>query len=333
MKTATLDIAAQANDLVRDLNRARPAIYWADLLVSSAIGWGAFAAALVLPLRLAVPFAVPAIAALYRALCFIHEISHQSRRTLPGFEPIWNLTTGFPLLLPSCMYVGVHSSHHRLSTYGTESDPEYLPFSRSVRMTAAFAVQSLLIPIALAVRFLVLGPVAFLVPPLERWLIAHFSSLSMNVRYRREVTPETRRMIRRQTIGILILWAALAIAVPIRFFVLWYVVSASISLVNSLRTLGAHAYESEGDPIGREEQLLDSIDTPGIRWVVLWAPVGLRFHGLHHYFPGIPYHNLGEAYRRLTTELPPEAGIYRVRSKGLVHSLTALCRRGLRKKG
>lgn len=333
MKTATLDIAAQANDLVRDLNRPRPAIYWADLLVSAAIGWGAFAAALVLPPRLAVPFTALAIAALYRALCFIHEISHQSPRTLPGFEPIWNLTTGFPLLLPSCMYVGVHSSHHRLSTYGTENDPEYLPFSRSLRMTAVFAAQSLLLPIGLAVRFLVLGPVAFLVPSLDRWLIVHFSSLSMNVRYRREVTPETRRMIRRQTIGILILWAGLAVAVPLRFFLLWYVVSAFVSLINSLRTLGAHAYESEGDPIGREEQLLDSIDTPGIGWGVLWAPVGLRFHGLHHYFPGIPYHNLAEAYRRLTTELPPEAGIYRVRSKGLAHSLNALCRRGLGKEG
>jgi len=30
-----------------------------------------------------------------------------------------------------------------------------------------------------------------------------------------------------------------------------------------------------------------------------WAPVGLRYHALHHYFPGIPYHNLGFAYQRL----------------------------------
>lgn len=270
---------------------------------------------------------------LYRALCFIHEISHQSRRSLPGFEMIWNVTTGFPLLLPSCMYVGVHSSHHRLSTYGTESDPEYLPFSRSFRMTAAFAAQSLLLPLALVVRFLLLAPLAFFASRLEHWLVVHFSSLSMNVRYRREVTPATLRMVRRQSAGILILWTALAIAAPLRFFALWYVVSACISLINSLRTLGAHAYESEGRPLNREEQLQDSIDTPAPRWGVLWAPVGLRFHALHHYFPGIPYHNLGEAYRRLTRQLPAEAGIHRVRSDGLLRSLSALCRRGWRRGG
>jgi fatty acid desaturase len=266
-----------------------------------------------------------AVLALYRALCFIHEISHQSRRSLPGFEAVWNLTTGFPLLLPSLVYAGVHSNHHRLSTYGTEHDPEYLPFARSAGMTAAFAAQSLLLPAAFAVRFLLLAPIAFLVPRFERWLIVHFSSLSMNVRYRREVTPEIVRMVHRQSAGILVLWVAMIVCFPMRFFVFWYAVSASISLINSLRTLGAHAYRSDGDPLSREDQLRDSVDTPGPRWGVLWAPVGLRFHALHHYFPGIPYHNLGEAYRRLTTQLPPE-----VRSDGLWNSLSSLIRAGLR---
>ena len=84
---------------------------------------------------------------------------------------------------------------------------------------------------------------AFFVPRFERWLVVHFSSLSMNVRYRREVTPETLRMVRRQIAGILVLWAALGIMValhdiPVRFFALWYLVSAVISLINCLRTLG-----------------------------------------------------------------------------------------------
>lgn len=336
MSTATLEstsrgIAAEASLLVKDLHKPRPSIYWFDLLASAAIGWTAFAAALNIPPVPASAAALVAVLALYRALCFIHEISHQSRRNLPGFELIWNLTTGFPLLLPSCMYVGVHSNHHRLSTYGTANDPEYLPFARSFRTTVVFALQSMLLPIAFIVRFLVLGPIAFAVRPLERRLAAHFTALSMNVKYRREITPETSGMIRRQGAGILILWTVLIASAPIRFFVLWFIVSACISLMNSLRTLGAHAYGSDGDPLSREEQLLDSIDTPAFRWGVLWAPVGLRFHALHHYFPGIPYHNLGRAYRRLTTELPEEAGIHWVRSKSLAQSLVALCRRGLRK--
>jgi fatty acid desaturase len=336
MKTAALDLtsrdfAAEANLLVKDLHRVNPPIYWSDLLVSVVAGWGAFAAALARPLPSAIAPAAISALALYRALCFIHEISHQTQRTLPGFEAVWNLTTGFPLLLPSCMYLGVHSGHHRLSSYGTESDPEYLPFAGSIRMTITFAIQSLLLPLALAVRFLLLGPVGFFAPRFERWLVVHFSSLSMNVRYCRDASAETLRMVRRQNIGLLLLWIALVIAAPVRFFVLWYLISASISLMNSLRTLGAHAYASHGDPLGREEQFEDSIDTPAVRWGVLWAPVGLRFHALHHYFPGIPYHNLGKAYRRLTAHLPSAAAIHHVCSASLAQSLAALCRRGLGK--
>ena len=72
-----------------------------------------------------------AVLALYRGLCFMHEISHLNPRTLPGFERAWNGLIGFPLLLPSFVYSGVHQSHHKLSTYGTLQDPEYLPFAGS----------------------------------------------------------------------------------------------------------------------------------------------------------------------------------------------------------
>jgi hypothetical protein len=48
-----------------------------------------------------------------------------------------------------------------------------------------------------------------------------------------------------------------------------------------------------------------------------WAPVGLRYHALHDYFPGIPYHNLGLAYQRLITSLPEAAGYQEITSPGL----------------
>ena len=69
----------------------------------------------------------------------------------------------------------------------------------------------------------------------------------------------------------------------------------------------------------------DSIDTPGAFWTELWAPVGLRYHALHHYFPGIPYHNLKAAYSRLVRTLPDSPHSQATRSS-LPQSLRALYR-------
>ena len=65
--------------------------------------------------------------ALYRALLFIHELTHIHRDALPGFRLAWNVLVGIPLLTPSFMYEGVHTLHHARTRYGTAEDPEYLP--------------------------------------------------------------------------------------------------------------------------------------------------------------------------------------------------------------
>jgi fatty acid desaturase len=325
----------RAREVLKDLHEAKPAIYWSDLLATALVGWAAFAFAVALrPFSPGMFFAAAvAVAALYRGLCFIHEISHQSAGALPKFEAAWNLLIGYPLLLPSFVYAGVHLSHHKLSTYGTRDDPEYLPFAGNTAMTVVFALQSFLIPVALVIRFLPLSIVGFVFSSFQRWLVIHFSSLTMNVAYRRNATPALLRTVRMQSAFVLLFWLALAgMAVanilPWRFFAVWLGVSAAISFINTLRTLGAHAYESSGGPMDREGQLRDSIDTPGARWTELWAPTGLRYHALHHYFPGIPYHNLQKAWLRLSAELPPGAVYHGVRSRGLAWSLCALCRKG-----
>jgi fatty acid desaturase len=76
-------------------------------------------------------------------------------------------------------------------------------------------------------------------------------------------------------------------------------------MLNSLRTLAAHAYRNPGEhKMTLTEQYLDSINVPGNRFITaLWAPVGLRFHATHHLFMSMPYHNLGKAQRRLVREL------------------------------
>ena len=88
--------------------------------------------------------------------------------------------------------------------------------------------------------------------------------------------------------------------------------------------LGAHEYETDGNARTRQGQLIDSIDTPGGPWTEAWAPVGLRYHALHHYFPGIPYHNLGVAYRRLIGSLPDDSLYRKSTSPSLQRSLQTL---------
>src|SRR5262245_33437244 len=66
-----------AANLTRDLNVARPAIYWADMLGSAMLGYGAMAATFVLGSTwMALVTGLVAVLALYRAGSFIHEITH-----------------------------------------------------------------------------------------------------------------------------------------------------------------------------------------------------------------------------------------------------------------
>ena len=323
--------------LVRELHQASPRIYWTDLSLTSLMGWSAFVAACYFRLWSApmLTAALVSVLALYRGLCFIHELTHLRARAVPQFEMVWNALIGYPLLMPSFVYIGVHQNHHSLSTYGTKEDPEYMPFAQSRGMTTVFAIESFLIPIALLVRFLILSVGGFLSAPAQRWLVVHFSSLTMNLQYRREATPELIRKVRIQSTVIWAAWAAvIGLAathiVPWRVFLVWLLVSSVISFINTLRTLGAHRYDSSGEPLDRHGQLLDSIDTPGAAWTELWAPVGLRYHALHHYFPGIPYHHLPEAYRRLAASLPSGAVYHAARSQSLPLSLRKLYGTGLR---
>jgi fatty acid desaturase len=326
------DLDVVARRVVGDLHLAKPAIFWTDMLASAAIGWLSFVVAVTTTGRPWVVLTACVVSglALYRGLCFTHELTHLRRDAVPGFETAWNLLFGVPLLLPSFTYIGVHQGHHSLSTYGTADDPEYLPFARSRRLIVSFSVQSsFLIPLLLLVRFVLLAPVGLVWPRLHRWLEVHASSFAMNPKYRRQVSAPMARKMRRWELAMVGFWASLfalmtAGVLPWRVLLVWYGVLALVSFVNTVRVLGAHAYGVDGTPRDRRGQLADSIDTPGGPWTELWAPVGLRYHALHHYFPGIPYHSLGTAYRRIV-ETGPGRTLYQAStSPSLRQSLTSL---------
>ena len=317
--------------LLEDLFQPKMHIFWLDLSISATVGYSFFTlACLAKPLSwsMFITLAISAIA-FYRCSIFIHEISHLKSNAPTGFVLIWNLIIGIPLLLPSFIYTGVHQDHHRLSTYGTVQDPEYKSFAGKPILIILFLASSLLIPALLLIRFLFLSPLGLLFPPLHCWLEKHASSLSMNLDYSRQVSNRERLNMKRVELAILGMWGVPLILitqgiVSVKVLVIWYVIMAVINTTNSLRTLVAHRYQSTGKAMDRDSQLLDSIDTPGSFWTVIWAPVGLRYHALHHYFPSIPYHNLPIARERLRQALPPDSPYCLVTSPSLWHSFKAL---------
>lgn len=331
----------EARQIVKDLFRPRPEIYWPDMLGSAAIGWTAFTMAIWAPADEPAFFLwlILAVLAMYRAVLFIHELTHLSKGALPGFETAWNLLVGLPMLVPSFTYVGVHTDHHRRTVYGTAQDPEYLPLGSGPRWRVVlFVVETALVPALFFLRFVVVAPIGFLVPSLHRWLERHASSLVINLAYvRKESAPAERLRMRWMEAASIAVWACAAFlvvrgALPWQTFLVWYLLSFGVALVNQVRTLGAHRYRNDGSQMDVVGQIADSVSVAGGWWTEFWAPVGLRYHGLHHYLPDLPYHGLGTAHRRLMAQLPPDAP-YRLAVAGSLPEVLATLWRDAGAKG
>lgn len=321
----------EARALVRDLMTPDPVIYWSDFLFHVVLGWAAFATALHTPWFSIWQFLAywVAVFAFYRAAIFIHELAHLERGTFKLFRLVWNLTCGIPFMIPSFTYDGVHYDHHKPGIYGTSKDGEYLPFATQHPLgLVGYVLLSLILPLLLVVRFLLLTPVSYLIPPLRKIVWERASSLTINPAYIRQTGAVRNDHYWQMQELAAFLFAAIIIGsivlgkLPWQVLLLWYAVAVAIFILNSLRTLVAHAYRHEGDrSLTLAEQYLDSVNVPGNFLTALWAPVGLRYHATHHLFMSLPYHNLGKAQRRLARELGKNDLIMQTSRSGLWHAL------------
>lgn len=344
---------AAARHIVRDLFEPRPAIYWADFLVTILLGYATFVvcrhwdALLPLVVSAEVPswlsvgartfFFACACVLNFRAVNFIHEVVHLPDRKFWLFKATWNLLCGVPFLTPSFTHE-VHLDHHRRRIFGTTVDGEYLALGRLSRWwIALYLSQALWGPPLAILRFGVLTPLSWLSPRIRAWVHQHLSSLVMDPRYIRPLPgPAKLRAIRWQEglcfawiVSVTIVGLNLGLARFASFLAQAYLMGIVMILLNCLRTMGAHRFHGDGHECTFVEQLLDSVNIDSRwPWDMAVAPVGLRYHATHHLFPSIPYHNLPTAHRRLMQALPPDSPYRRTNEPSLAAALLKLfCRR------
>jgi fatty acid desaturase len=325
----------QAHSIVRDLMSHRAAIYWCDFLGTMTFATIGLYFYLTQPL-----FSLSAIAGfftaaflLYRASIFTHELSHMAPSRYRLFRFVWNLLFGVPFLMPSFFYTD-HRVHHVNQLYGTGGDAEYYPYAQvPVWRLVCNVLMVFVIPFMLVVRFSVLTIASAVSPRVRRWVWQKASSLgNMNPRYVRAPADADERFNHFwQEPACFVVVAALttlfiAGIVPWQWLVKIYSIYVFVTFVNQMRVYAAHRYTNDSEPMTFLEQMLDSTTIPGGPWSALWAPLGMRYHALHHLFPTMPYHSMGRAHWRLMRQLPSDSPYHSTLRPNLIAALDDLVR-------
>jgi len=299
----------EVRELVKDLMPPNAFIYWSDFLFHITLAWGAF----VFCFR-SEPFSLGqwisffvAVFAFFRSAIFIHELTHLRKGTFQAFRVVWNVLCGFPLMIPSFLYEGVHNDHHNIHLYGTDRDGEYFPFVKEGRQKIIlFVLVSFVLPVFFFFRAVVLTPLSYCHKGVRSFILERASSFSIDLSYKRTLSSlkSVPMWQTQEAVACLYGWGYVWLIgqgiLPYEVLGFWFCIFGVIFFVNSLRTLAAHCYRNSGDEsLDISGQLLDSVNVPASLFGVFWAPVGLRFHATHHLIPEMPYHSLAKTHERL----------------------------------
>lgn len=300
-----------------DYFAVRPLRYWIDFLVSLVIAYLSATIYLMAPLGSWQQLAAFPLAVfwLYRLGSLIHEVCHLGHHEMRVFKVTWNLLVGVMTLTPSPFFTRHHRDHHSARMYGTPEDPEYVANvleSGNWRSGLLYAAHVAIFPGLVFVRFL-LAPLTFLSPRIRQTVLERASSMTLNTRYVRNVTPFDRLAITAVEIPCFLRAAfipvsvAVGIAPPSRIALL-YILALTTVVMNQMRQLADHHFDGDGAPVSLECHVLDSCNFTGrdpLTW--LFFPFSIRYHALHHLFPSMPYHNLKPAHEHLVRSLPGDS--------------------------
>lgn len=308
----------QVREIVKDLIVPDARIYWFDMLVTITVAqlcFAVYAESTLWSPTFWVSYLVAGIA-FYRATVFSHEIAHFRDGTFKAFRLVWNIFCGVPLMFPEFLYED-HKAHHVNHSYGTAEDGEYLPFGRNpISMIVRYVLQVFLVPVAGVFRFMVLAPLSWCIPSMRPWVLGRTTnavSIALNYQLPIPKDPAHLRLWKLQEVACFVYGAGVFTLIgfgvlPWTILVRIYFLFLFSSGLNYARTLGAHRYLSQGGAATYLEQLLDSYTIPGNPVLTeIWAPLGMRYHALHHLVPSMPYHNMGKAHRRLIRDLPEDS--------------------------
>ena len=300
-----------------DFFKVSPLRYWTDFLVSLVLAYGAATIYLLAPLgswQQLVAFPI-AVFWLYRLGSLIHEVCHLGAHEMRAFKVAWNLLVGVFTLTPSPFFTRHHRDHHSQRMYGTPEDPEYVANvleAGNWKSGLGYALFLLAFPILVFLRFL-LAPLSFLSPRLRQFVLERGSSLTLNLRYRRQITAFDRRVITVMELLCCLRAAAIPLAVfagaaPLSRIPLLYALGLTTLVMNQMRQLADHHFEGDGSRSDVEAHILDSCNYSGNDpLTLLFFPFSIRYHALHHLFPSLPYHNLAAAHAYLIEHLPEDS--------------------------
>lgn len=285
-------------------------IFWRDLLVFSLLGWSSLYGAATTGNFLML---LPAIYFLYRGTMLIHEVSHLGKK-IPGYRFCYNLLLGWPNSYPAYMY-DTHLFHHGKKTYGTPRDPEYKYIEKydALTLIRPFLI-ALLMPVVQCLRF---GVIPFLTPLMpkvwQRVLYQKFSTLVFDTTFTRDLKNDAdlKVMIYNDLISALyklaVLIAILKGHLSITFALCLYISIVCATVLNMYRALFNHYYSNKEErSLSWTEHMQDTVTTDSFILKHLFFINGLNYHGIHHLFPEMPYHQLAKAHRALLTELPAQ---------------------------